>query len=224
MADLESLFGGEDRGEAMDPAAFERFKERMAAAAAQLVALQMQEKKQKKKEDELVKILLKFIQTGQKRDVMILVSRLLEMNIPAAFIVSILLISNEDIQKELGLKLLPGGRIEEEKIKTLTLPDHYLNGEVLPLKIKISIDAWAHEIIEHSREYPQRVIATVLDADGLIKLPVIQLGIFCLRDFLKEEGIQIDYELLKNFIQLMMEGILKKVDEELKNRKQIKNR
>src|SRR5260221_3590095 len=100
MSDLESFFSNDNRSEGMDPAAFERFKERMAAAAAQLKALQKQEQKQKKKEDELVKILLRFIQTGTRRDIMILVSRLLEQNIPAGFIVSLLLISNEDIQRE----------------------------------------------------------------------------------------------------------------------------
>jgi len=222
MSDLESFSAADARGESMDPAAFERFKERMAAAAAQLKALQKQEQKQKKKEDELVKILLKFIQTGTKRDIMLLVSRLLEQNVPAAFIVSLLLISNEDIQKELGVKLLPSGAVEEEKQHALTLPDHYLKGEILPLKIKIAIDAWAHDIIDRSQEYAHRVLETVLDRDGLVKLVVIQLGVFCLRDFLEEQGVAIDYPILKNFVQLMLEGILKKVEEEFKNRKQIR--
>ena len=222
MSDLDSFFGADDRGEAMDPAAFERFKERMAAAAAQLKALQKQEQKQKKKEDELIKILLRFIQTGTKRDIMVLVARLLEQNIPAAFIVSILLINNEDIQKELGIKLLPPGAIEEEKSRALTLPDHYLKGEVIPLKIKIAIDAWAHEIVDRSQEYAPRVIDTVLDHDGLIKLAVLQLGVFCLRDYLEEEGVRLDYDLLKSFVELMLEGILKKVAEEFKNRGKLK--
>ena len=106
MADAESFFGREERGDSMDPAAFERFKERMAAASAQLKSLAAQQQKQKKKEDELVKILLKFIQTGQKRDIMLLILRLLEQNIPAAFIVSLLLISESEIQQALGIKLL----------------------------------------------------------------------------------------------------------------------
>lgn len=222
MSDLESFFGADDRGESMDPAAFERFKERMAAAAAQLKALQKQEQKQKKKEDELVKILLRFIQTGTKRDIMLLVSRLLEQNVPAAFIVSLLLINNEDIQRELGVNLLPPGAVEEEKIRTLTLPDHYLKGEIIPLKIKIAIDAWAHEIIDRSREYAPRVLETVLDHDGLVKLSAMQLAVFCLRDYLEEEGIRIDYDLLKEFVGLMLEGILKKVDEEFRTRKKLK--
>ncbi len=222
MSDLESFFSADNRGESMDPAAFERFKERMAAAAAQLKALQKQEQKQKKKEDELIKILLRFIQTGTKRDIMILVSRLLEQNVPAAFIVSLLLINNEDIQKELGVKLFLPGAVEEEKATALTLPDHYMKGEIIPLKIKIAIDAWAHEIVERSQEYAHRVLETVLDRDGLVKLVVLQLGVFCLRDYLEEEGIRIDYDLMKGFVELMLEGILKKVEEEFKNRKRMR--
>lgn len=222
MSDVESFFSADNRSEGMDAASFERFKERMAAAAAQLKALQKQEQKQKKKEDELVKILLHFIQTGSKSDIMILVARLLEQNIPAAFIVSILLINNEDIQHELGVKLLPASAVEEAKAQALTLPDHYMKGEVIPLKIKIAIDAWAHEIVERCQEYAHRILETVFDHEGLIKLAVIQLAVFCLRDFLEDEGVTLNYELMKDFVQLMLEGILKKVEEEFKNRKLIK--
>lgn len=222
MSDLESFSGADDRGESMDPAAFERFKERMAAAAAQLKALQKQEQKQKKKEDELIKILLRFIQTGTNRDIMILVSRLLEQNLPAAFIVSLLLINSPEIQKELGVKLLPPGELEEKKAQALTLPDHYLKGEIIPLKIKIAIDSWAHEIVERSQENAHRLLETAFDHDGLIKLAVVQLAVFCMRDYLEEEGIRIDYNLLKDFVELMLEGILMKVKEEFENRKQLK--
>jgi hypothetical protein len=51
---------------------------------------------------------------------------------------------------------------------------------------------------------------------------VLQLGVFCLRDYLQEEGIALEYDLLKQFVQLMLEGILKKMEEELKNRKLIR--
>ena len=198
MSDLESFSAADDRNEGMDAAAFEKFKERMAAAAAGLKALQKQEQKQRKKEDELIEILRKFIQTGTKSEIMLLVVRLLEQNVPAAFIVSLLLINNEDIQKELGIKLLPPGALAAEKARSygvpsanggghaLTLPDHYMNGEILPLKIKIAIDSWAHEIVERSQEYAHRILETVLDQHGIIKLAVTQLAVFCLRDYLEE--------------------------------------
>lgn len=226
MPDFESFSGGNDRSEAMDPAAFERFKERMAAAAAQLKAIQAGEQKQKKKEDELVKILLKFIQTGQKRDLMLLVSRLLEQNIPAAFIVGILLINNPEMQQEIGLKLLPAGDIEEKiavQDQNQTLPDRYMPDQTLPLKIKIAIDAWIQEMIKYAYEKPYRLVETGLDTDGLIKLPLLQLTIICLEDFLIQNEVQCDYQTLKSFMSLMLEGIFKKIQEQLKNRKELKD-
>ncbi|MCH8049759.1 ATP-dependent Clp protease proteolytic subunit [Patescibacteria group bacterium] len=128
MSDLD-LFGGLDAGgDTFDAAAFEKFKERMKQAAAQLKALQKQEKRQKQTEDELIRILVKFIKTGKKRDILLLVIRLLEMNVPAGFIVSLLLISNPDIQQELKLNLLPAGDIDE-KIEKDTNRDRFMTAE-----------------------------------------------------------------------------------------------
>lgn len=208
----------------MDTAAFEKFKERMKAAAAQLKALAKGEQKQKQKEDELIKILLKFIKSGKKNDILLLVLRLLEQNVPAGFIVSILLISNREMQEDLGLKMLPHAPEHSlpEDSDIETLPDKYLKDSVLPLKIKIAIDAWLGEIAKRAAEYPERIIKTVLDEDGLIKLPVTQLAAFCMRDFLEKEKIGHSYEKLKDFVDLMFEGIIKKTREQFENRKQIR--
>jgi len=224
MSDLESFSGFEGGGEGMDTAAFEKFKERMKAAAAQLKALAAGEQKQKKKEDELIKILLKFIKSGQKKDLLLLVLRLLEQNVPAGFIVSILLISNREMQEDLGLKMLPAGPEHDlpEDSDIETLPDKYLKDSVLPLKIKIAIDVWLGEIAKRAAEHPDRILKTVLDEDGLLKLPVTQLAAFCMRDFLEKEGIEHTYEKLKDFVDLMMEGIIKKTREQFENRKQIR--
>lgn len=221
MSDFEA-FGGFDAGrEAFDPAAFERFKERMKAAAAQLRALQKQEQKQKKSEAELIKMLIKFIQTGKKKDVLLLVSRLLEMNVPASFIVSLLLISNRDMQEQLGLKLLPSGEMEKAVEEKTNLPDLYIGGEILPLRVKIAIVSWVSEIGKRVSDHPHRCIKTVLDPEGQVHLTAIQLGAFCLRDFLEAEGAAHEYDQLKEFIHFILSDILGKTREELKNRKDL---
>lgn len=208
----------------MDTAAFEKFKERMKAAAAQLKALAKGEQKQKQKEDELIKILLKFIKTGHKKELHLLVLKLLEQNVPAGFIVSILLISNQDMQEELGLKmLLVGPELSIPGDSDIdTIPDKYLKDSVLPLKIKIAIQVWLQEIAKRAEEYPDRILKTVLDDDGLVKLPVTQLAAFCLREFLEKEKIEQSYVKMKEFIDLIFEGIIKKTKEQFENRKQIR--
>lgn len=213
MSDLESFSGFDAQSDAMDPGSFERFKERMAAAAAGLKSLQASEQRQKKTEDDLVKILLKFIQSGQKRDILLLVSRLLEENVPAGFIVSILLLSNVEIQQQLGLKILPSV-FEAEQYQVsdrTTLPDYYLNQQSLPLKIKMTIEHWIQEISRRSVEYPGRILQTILEPGGEIKLQVRQLAGFSLRDFLANEGITIEFNQLKHFMDMMLQGIVKKL-------------
>lgn len=233
MSDLES-FSGHDTGEGMDPASFERFKEQMAAAAAQLKAIQAGEQKQKKKEDELVKILLKFIQSGsQKRDILLLVTRLLELNIPAAFIVSILLINHQEMQTQLNIKLLPSSfeKIAEKQLQAVasgqlngpqTLPDRYMPNQTIPLKVKIAIDAWIQEMVKYAFEKPHRMVETALDTNGLIHLPMLQLGVLCLEDFLQQNAVETKYEDLKEFMNVMFTGIMKRLQEQIKNRKELK--
>lgn len=91
-------FGGLDGGEGMSAAAFEKFKEKMKKAQAQIAQIQKQQKKQKKKEDELIKILLHFIHSSQKFDLVLLISRALEKNVPAFFVLALALLGNEEIQ------------------------------------------------------------------------------------------------------------------------------
>ncbi len=242
MSDLE-FFGGPDAGgESFDTAAFERFKERMKRAAAQLKALQKSEQKQKQTEDELIKILLKFIKSGKKKDQLILVTRLLEMNVPAGFIVSLLMISNKDIQAELKVSLLPAAGQEKriiEKIEDVengvavdsvfneaensrNLPDSYIGGQVLPLKIKIAIANWINEIQKRVGDNPHKVIKTVLDGEGMVQLTAIQLGSFCLREFMEQNEVPHKYEQIKDFVSFILSDIINKAKGELENRKDLK--
>lgn len=237
MGDLEFFGGADGGGESYDPAAFERFKERIKRAAAQLQAQKKAEQKLKKTEDELIKVLLKFIQSGQKKDILLLVIRLLEQNVPAGFIISLLMISNEFIREELKVNLLPASKDEQniqeglieqsfstskEGGSSQNLPDTYIGGRVLPLKIKIAIANWINEITRRVNENPHKVIKTTLDQDRLVQLSVIQLGSFCLRDFLEQENVPHEYDQLKNFISFILNDIIKKASDDLKDRKELK--
>lgn len=221
MSDFESFGGFDAGGESFDPAAFERFKERMRAAAAQLKAIQKQEKKQKKSEDDLIKILIKFIKTGKNKEILLLVSRLLEMNAPAAVIVGLLLISNPDIQQQLGLVLLPSGEAEKQVREQPNLPDLYIGGKVLPLKVKIAMVSWVNEITKKVNDHAHRTIKTLIDENDQVHLTAVQLGSFCLRDFLEEQGVSHEYDQLKEFVRFFLSDIIGKARDDLENRKEI---
>jgi hypothetical protein len=235
-------FAGFDQNDGMDAASFEKFKEKMKRAAAQIKAIKKEEKKRKKKEDELVKILLKFIQTSHKRDLVLVISRALEQNLPANFILAIVLLGNEDIQKEIGKYLMlkgPENQAEEEKSLTFFRED-----KTLPLKIKIEIDQWIKNLIYQASESPQKLlqfaydvveveVAKTEDEDSqldsqfgetktektkIISPRLVQLMAHVIFDFLKQNDIEEDITKLKEFSEFLAKGILNKTQEELGNR------
>ncbi|MDP4008227.1 MAG: hypothetical protein Q8P68_03490 [Candidatus Peregrinibacteria bacterium] len=177
MSDLES-FGGLDGGEGLDPAALERFNEQMRENAAHIAALQKAQAAQMQQEDKLVKIILKFIQTSQKTELVVLVTQLLEQNVPAGFILSLIVLGNEDIQEAAGIKL----SLPEEDMLRLQASENAKHGQsqnadsaessnqliifdsdvsVLPLKVRIGIDLWSKNILAAGLGNPNKVLDSV---------------------------------------------------------------
>jgi len=221
MGEFES-FSGFEAGEGMDPASFEKFKERMKAVATQIKALKKGEQKQRRKEEKLIKILLKFVKTSKKQDIMLLIARLLERNVPAVFILSILILGNEEyFEDKDGLQFL----LESQKLQnesdgaSLAFFDE---DRVLPLKLKIKIDAWMKNIFSQSLEYPHRLLKTVFDNEGVLILPLIQLASFVLRDFLVANVQEADYTKLKEFCDFFLNGIIMEVRQKVEQTKELK--
>jgi hypothetical protein len=234
---LEQFFGF-DAGEGMDDKSFELFKEKMAAAAAQIAAIKKEEGKQKKKEEELLKILLNFVKNSQKKDLVLLVSRALEQNIPANFILAIILLGNEEIEREIGNYLLLQSGVtagenysQDHQEKALIF---FKEDETMPLKIKIELDIWMKSLLSQAEENPQKLLKTAYDVNMLenddgdsyeqksIKIVLIQLIAHVLREFLDSKNFPNDYESLVEFSEFALKGILQKTEEGIKNRRLLK--
>jgi len=167
-------FLGLDAGEGMSEGALEQLRERMKAAAAQIAAIKKEEKKQKKKEQELLKILLQFVQRSQKKDLVLLLSRCLEQDIPANFLLAIILLSNKEIREQMGgasgfMALEPGQGTTDQVLlggEESHVPDpedkalifFSEEDESLPLKIKIELDAWIKSLLFQAEEAPQKLL------------------------------------------------------------------
>ncbi|MFH1284091.1 MAG: hypothetical protein ABIH78_00685 [Candidatus Peregrinibacteria bacterium] len=217
---LESFIAGS--GEPMSEAAFEAFKEKMKHAAAQIAAIKKEEGRQKKKEEELLKILLKFVKTSHKSELVLLISRVLEKNIPANFILAAILLGNEDIKSEVGDFLMlktPAG----------TGTSLMFFGEkdaAMPLKLKIEIDDWIKNMLFQAEESPHKLLKTAYEAEPPSDKPaakkpaavLIQLLTFVLRDFLEQHDVFKSYENLREFSMFIAKGILAKTKENLDNR------
>lgn len=219
----------------MSEAAFEKLREQMKAAAAQIQAIKKEEKKQKKKEDELIRILLHFIKSSHKTELILLISRVLEQNVPANFILAIVLLGNEEIQRAVGnfLMLGQGESSSDERGLVFFNPED----QSLPLKLKIEIDHWIKNMLDQADENPQKLVKTGYDIKKIElerefefddpeyrdeKVPsqaIAKLITFILRSFLESHGQQEPYKKLAEFSLFILTGILSKTAESLDKRK-----
>ncbi|MBI5413803.1 hypothetical protein HZA42_05665 [Candidatus Peregrinibacteria bacterium] len=228
MADFESFNPGEG-GEAYDPAAFERFKEKVKKNAAFIAAVRKGEQKQKVKEDRLAKILLKFIQSNQKSALLMLAAKLLQENIPASFILSIILLGNEEVQMELkkeaqaDLPKLAAG--ESSAISTISSEFSIVTAfsdQSLPLKLKAEIDSWGKGILESGSAAPFRVLETALDSTGAVKKIIIDCCANVLGDFMANNSDQeLGYETFYSFCEFLMKGVMRHLQKQVENQKEL---
>ncbi len=226
----------------MSEAAFEALRERMAAAAAQIAAIKKEEGKQKKQEDELLKILLKFVKTSSKTDLVLLISRVLEQNIPANFILSIIVLSNPEIHAEVGhFKVLDHAGstagADDATPQKNALVFFNSNDDTLPLKVKIELDNWMKNLLLQAEENPQKLIKTAYEIE-MRELPkewdfedpkyeriervqpiLVQIITSVMREFLEQNNITEPFEKLYDFAKFIITGILNKTKENLDGRK-----
>jgi hypothetical protein len=221
MSDFET-FGGVDASGQVDQASFEKFKERVKQASAQIKAAKAAEQKQRKKEDKLIKILLKFVKNKAKNDIMLLIAKLLEENLPPVFVLSIVLLGNEDILEndEERKMLSPPSKPEDvQNNQSLSL---FEESQTLPLEIKIAIDSWMKGILKQAGEFPKKLVKYAFDQEGNLKLPLVQLSAFILRDYLEKNKQETDYERLREFSDLFLNGVLKQIKTQVENQKELK--
>ncbi len=221
---LENFFGLEG-GEPMSEAAFEAFKERMQEAWAQIAAIKKEEKKQKQKEDDLLKILLAFVKDSQKKELTLLISRALEQNLPAGFILAMIMLENDELKPFVGDFMK-----QESNLRALTFFGE--EDASMPLKAKIAIDAWMKGMMSQAEEYPQKLIKYGYDVEEIkqedteeqkipqktIKKILIQLCAFVLRDYFERMKIENDFDRLQEFSEFILKGIFTKTEEALNSR------
>ncbi|EKD93004.1 MAG: hypothetical protein ACD_28C00278G0004 [uncultured bacterium] len=239
------IFSGAEgnEGGGISPDKVREFQARMAQNQQLMAAARQQEQRQKQNEDKLVAILLKFIQNSKKSDLTLLIARCLEQNIPAVFILALILLGNEDVQKELGVHFELGneplalaGSTEENHQQTLhDIEDPEMSGALVvfgqdrsfPIKLRLAVDLWGKNIFDAASPIPERILKTVPEynedpeAVPISKEMVTQLTAFVLRDYFAQNHFTPPYENLKNFADFFMRGVLKRVKDQIENQKQL---
>jgi hypothetical protein len=211
MPDLEAFSSPENLSQGFDPESYKQFQERIAEGAKQSQAAKKQEKKQKQQEDKLVKILLNFIRNNEQNDLIGLVSELLNDNFPAGLIISLILISEQEIQNETGLKLLQNSDLTQNPGQT-TLPDLYLHGQVLPLEIKLTIEDWIRGIRESAIEYQKKLLPICRERDGQIKKSIYRSAALSLSNYLQQNEQNLEFQTLEKFMEFVIRSVINEIE------------
>lgn len=197
---LESFFGLETEG-AGSPESREKFQEQMREAARAVKNMTAHQAAQKAKEDKLAKLLIKLMQNSGKSDIVFLVVKLLEENVPGAFILAILYIADAELEKELTEKYQ---NISTEESALKTVPGE----EFIPDEIKKELNAWGEGILASGLMMPGKTLETVLTPDQKLKSLVLDLLQFSLEEYFARHGLEFSEERIRQVALLSIQSVL----------------
>ena len=202
---LESFFGMEDSESSGSAEASEKFQEQMRKNAAAIKAMTAHQQQQQQQEDKLAKLLIKLLQDKAYADLVFLIIKLLEENVPGAFIVSILTLINSEMEKELI-----------EIMKTQSEANEYefapvFDSNLLPDNLKKQLHAWGGLVIRAGIMRPGKTLSSVLTHENKLKSLVLDLVIYSLEEFFIRHGMQ-----LKEYALLSLQAVFIKLKEKNK--------
>ncbi|MBI3618955.1 hypothetical protein HY213_02885 [Candidatus Peregrinibacteria bacterium] len=223
MSDLgpESFIPGEGASGAPEQLS-EEAKQRFAAAAAAMIAIQREEKRSKKRDTRVARTIIQFLNDDRYTHLFVLISRLVARDCPSIFILAILSLINDEclhLVKEYlqesahqdahelvvlnkDMNLVQGGKLDArssaELIEWITRMQMVLSLETVPILTKLLVD-------EHN-------------IDGT----VLQLTTFVLQEFFRLEkggGKEIPFQALHaltaSILQTVFEPFIHLVEKKL---------
>ncbi|MEK7218586.1 MAG: hypothetical protein AAB728_03935 [Patescibacteria group bacterium] len=205
LGGLESFAPGEGGGKAPEQLS-EEAKQRFAASAAAMKAIQREEKRSRKRDDRVARTIIQFLNDERYTHLFVLISRLVARDCPSIFILAVIsLISDEsravvqDYLKEAGqkteaetvgesLKLTKGGDMDAAShariVEWITRMQMVLSLETVPILKRLMVD-------EHN-------------IDGT----VLQLTTFVLQDFFKGDSKKkVPFEKLHAFTASVLQAV-----------------
>ncbi len=202
---LESFFGLED-GESQGSAeAAEKFREQMAKNAKAIKNMSAHQQQQKKKEDKLAALLAKFLKDQSKSDTVFLIVRLLQENVPGAFILAILSVSNHELESELR-KEFESAEAEAPLFEN-SLPETLS----MPPQIRADLDAWGEAILRAGLMMPGRTLQSVLTPDNKLKSLILDLLDFSLEEYFENHGFELSESNIRQFALISIQSVLLKL-------------
>lgn len=204
---LESFFGLDTEGGAASPESREQFQEQMRESARAIKNMTGNQAAQKKKEDKLAQLLIRFMKDPAKADLVFLVVKLLQENVPGMFILVMLSIADPEMEKEI---LKEYDRGESPDVSALTT----LPGEAfIPDEIKRELNAWGNAILESGLRLPGKTLETVLTPDQKLKSLVLDLLQFTLEEYFHRHGLDFSEDKIRQVALISIQSVLIKLRE-----------
>lgn len=208
---LESFFGLEEGESAGSKEASEAFREQMRKNAKAIKAMGKHQKKQKAQEDKLARILASFLQDPRKQAAVFLVVKLLQDNVPGAFILAILSISDANLQDKIKENLsqlenkveaIDGGETKESPLI------NFGGDGTLPETVKQELNDWGELIYRTGALLPNKTLTTVLTSDYKLKSIVLDLIDYSLEEYFSRHGLELSKERTRQFALISIQSVL----------------
>lgn len=202
---LESFFGLDTQGGAPgSKESSEAFQEMMRESAKATAAIGTHQAAQKKQEDKLAKILMRYFRDPKKSDIVFLVIKLLQENVPGAFILAMLSISDPEMEQELT-KEFDEGLAEDSALAAFA-------GEAfIPDSIKKTINAWGDAIVKAGLMMPGKTLLGVLTPDQKLKSLVLDILQFSLEEYFHHHGLEFSEDKIREVALLSIQTVLIKL-------------
>ena len=194
----------------------EEAKQRFAASAAAMKALQREEKKSKKRDSRVVQTIIKFLNDDRYSHLFLLISRLVARDCPSVFILAILSLIDEESRTVVAEYLQEGGR----EVPALEGPAFaVVKGSNLDAQTNEELLQWVTRmqlvLSMEAKEILRRLIVDEDNVDGT----VLQLATFVLQEFFtmklpnKEElPFEQLHPLTAGILQSVMEPFMDEMD------------
>lgn len=205
-----------EQGEMSD----EQFNEEMRRAQQAIKQLQKEEGGAKANDHNLAQIIIQFLGQPENTDLFLLISRTVAQDIPSELIIAILSLVDSRAEKE--TKGFLAGEKGEKSEKALTVHKK-ADFQSLSPEHKKAIDTWVLTIFKIAAKRPHLTLEAIISrAQREISPMLVQLSSFILRNYLTKNGLNIEFEILRDFMQGVFVEMIKNLETIVKEQKKIK--
>ncbi|MDD4352259.1 MAG: hypothetical protein PHU71_04770 [Candidatus Gracilibacteria bacterium] len=195
------------------------------ASASQFIqAMQKEEGRQREKEDEIVKILRNYLHSNKYPEILEQVVKLLALNVYAGFLVTALILIDEDLKQAVIRQSLPAGESaaaadpEMNKLPTYTRFD----SKNIPPQVRENLESWIYSLSEVASGHPHRFLEELTDSNKQADYEFQVLLRLVTNQFFTEHAIQAELSEIQQFAEFIFNGITDKLLKQIEGQKEIK--